>query len=78
MGYIYKSGAKNRLLSERPRSFRDSKGTTDIKIRHFREDLEIARISAEKDKQLKDFDQRYAIIVNLFMTEIDKRKINMR
>lgn len=74
MGYIY-SKSKNRLLSERPRTFRDRRDS--FHRRYINPINQDSNISKEREEQLKDFDQRYAVIVNLFMAEVNKRKVDI-
>ena len=76
MGYSYtKRDNKKRLLSERPnnRTFREvAFSKWDVNI-----EKKIAETSKKRDEKIRVFDERYSVIVKLFMSEIEKRKIDI-
>ena len=45
--------------------------------RYYDKKIRIAKNAQKKDEQLKAFDERYCIIVKVFMSEIEKRKIDI-
>ena len=66
-----------RLINTKDRAGNSRKTTTKYIAGAYEKQYELNKIAERKDKQIKALDERYSVIVKLFMNEVEKRKIDI-